>query len=101
MDYKLQILGFAGQADEVAAAILAKHGANFDAERGDFTVGTEEAGGRVVIYAKEVGRGDMKMLAEDLHQEVDPFTLNSEITIIASEQIDGHWFNVDLDGEDD
>ena len=96
MDYKLTITFDDTPLDlqEVAEKIVAEHGENFDAARGDFTVSTEDS--KLVILAKDVARGDMRMLAHDIENEYGDLTCN------ASRRNDGEsgWFSDELEDDD-
>ena len=96
MNIKLTILGFADNAVDVMDQILANHGEHYD--EGEFTVGIAEAGGRVVVEMLDVAVGDARALANDLYHEVKG--VNGDITIRASQQLEGSYFPLDLDDDD-
>jgi hypothetical protein len=92
-DFKLTLTNV-GDPQETASAILAEHGDDYDAGRGDFVVDfdTNNPDMAVTILVKDVARGDIQDLTQRLYDEHEDFFIR------VAEQIGNGWFLID--GED-
>jgi hypothetical protein len=86
-DFKLTLTSLPADAARTAADILATYGGDFDADLGEFFSYVE--GDTIEIIAKNVGKGDVKSLSDDLLDEYET------IFIRYAEFINGGWFPVD------
>lgn len=96
MDFKLALTSQVDAAGlkDLATTILSEHGESFDAPRGDFVASVEDPG--VVLYVKDVARGDVTTLADDLAERY-----GAGLGITASYFEHGTWWPLDLESEDD
>lgn len=69
-DFRITISDIEGIDPELLADnIMAAHGENFDAARGDFTIAVE--GQQVIVTVLDVAGGDVDMLASDIESDED------------------------------
>jgi hypothetical protein len=70
MDFKLTLFNLSPNTDArvLAGQVLEDYGEGFDAAKGDFTA-TATSYDRVEVVAKDVAKGDAKMLREDIFRD--------------------------------
>jgi len=98
-DFKLSITNIADAFAAIAA--IEAHGEDFDAARGDFVVSTVNDG-TIEVLVKDVAKGDIQALVDDLHNEIEVNNPDRILGIRISQDIDhnGNWYPVDLDDDD-
>lgn len=99
-DYKLTIRNISTDPAQLAQGILDRHGENFDAARGDFTAAVTPNGTTVEIVARDVTKGDMRILVEDIYRD---FGDEDDTLLIAASNGDAaseRWYSTELDDDD-
>jgi predicted ATPase len=99
MDYKLTLYNLHQGTDLAALAqdIEDNYGDNFDLDNGDFSAKAEA--GVVEVIAKDVAKGDMKILREDIYRDFGDDEDHMLVRCSFAEG-DGSWYPVDLDSDD-
>jgi len=95
-DFKLTLYGLSTDPQELAEGIIETYGEDYDAALGDFTA--ERVGETVEVVAKNVAKGDMRVLREDLYRDFGDE--DGTMMIRAASGSGSQWYSTDLDEDD-